>query len=469
MLDSFVVVLYLAVVLAVGLSAGRNVQNISHFAVSNRSYSSLVIFATLSASFIGGGFSMGNAEKVFTVGIINIVALWGFSLKEILVAKWIAPRMGEFLDAISIGDIMEKNYGKAGKITGGLFSVLLCVGIVGAQVGAMGYIFNVLLGIPQIWGILIGCGIVIVYSAIGGMNAVVATDILQFLLLSVGIPLTLVLGWHYVGGFSAIQAAVPANHFSFTHSSLSFWGFSSLFLTFFFGEALVPPYVQRLLISRDVTRTARGTLWSGLYSIPFFAVAGAIGLIALTMQPDMNPNLALPSVVLQVLPIGIKGFVIAGMISIVMSSADSFLNSASIAFVHDLVKPLRRVPLSEKTELSLAKWTTVVVGVASIIFAVKIKSILDILIYAYNFWAPIILVPLAAALLGYKATSRNFLVGAAAGLTGVAVWRFWLQNPGGFDGLVVGTFCNFIAFTTYYYFKKIKSRPAVYASSTADF
>jgi len=461
MLDMIIVVVYLIGILAVGIIAGRNVQNISHFAVSHRSYSAFVIFATLSASFIGGGFSMGNAEKVFTIGLINIVALWGFSIKEILVAKCIAPRMGEFSEAISVGDIMEKSYGKAGKITGGLFSVLLCAGIVGAQVGAMGYIFNVLLGIPQIWGILIGCSIVITYSAIGGMNAVVATDVIQFILLAVGMPVTLIIGWHYVGGLPAIQAAVPASNLSLTHTSMSLWGFISLFLTFLLGEALVPPYVQRLLISKDVRKTANGTLWSGLFSIPFFAVTGAVGLIALTMNPGMNPNLALPSVVLQVLPIGIKGFVIAAMISIVMSSADSFLNSAAIAFVHDLVKPLRREQLSEKMELSLAKWTTIIVGITSIIFAVKIKSIIDILIYAYNFWAPIILIPLAAVLLGYKATKANFIAGAVAGLAGVAIWGFWLQNPGGFDGLVVGTLCNFVAFTVSYQLSKNRDRQTV--------
>jgi len=113
-------------------------KSLQEFSVSHRSYSSMVIFATLSASFIGGGFSIGNAEKVFSLGIVSIVALWGFSLKEILVAKFIAPRTCNFPNVISTGDIMERGYGKAAKVVTGFFSVLLCAGIVGAQVGGHG-------------------------------------------------------------------------------------------------------------------------------------------------------------------------------------------------------------------------------------------------------------------------------------------------------------------------------------------
>lgn len=137
-IDFFLVLIYLAVVLTIGILAGRGIRSLHHFSVAGRSYSSAVVFATLSASFIGGGFTMGNAEKVFTWGIVNIFALWGFSLKEILVATLIAPRIDAFSSAISVGDIMEQAYGKSAKLVSGCFAVLLCAGIVGAQVGATG-------------------------------------------------------------------------------------------------------------------------------------------------------------------------------------------------------------------------------------------------------------------------------------------------------------------------------------------
>ncbi len=446
MLDYAIIISYLSAILLVGLWSGKGMKSLQEFSVSHRSYTSIVIFATLSASFIGGGFSIGNAEKVFRVGIVNIVVLWGFSLKELLVAKFIAPKMGNFPDVISVGDIMERGYGTMAKVITGFFSVFLCAGIVGAQVKAMGLIFNVFLDIKPIWGILIGCGIVITYSTVGGMRAVVLTDVIQFCVLAVGIPAALVFGIVKLGGFSAIKAAVPAGHFSIPGEAMTIGVFLSLFFTFLLGETLVPPYVQRLFIGKDATHTARGTMLSGIFSIPFFAITGAIGLVALALDPKLDPNLAMPTVISTVLPAGMRGIVIAGVISIVMSSADSFLNGAATSCINDLVKPLRKNRLSERQELVLAKLTNCLVGVFAVIFAIKIRSVLDILIYAYNFWAPVIVVPLAAVLLGVRVTRAGFLAGIVAGLAGVLTWNGLLRSPVGISGLVIGVLCNLIVF-----------------------
>jgi solute:Na+ symporter, SSS family len=445
-MDNIIVIVYLFIILLVGIWAGKGVKTLTQFSVAGRSFKSMIIFATLSASFIGGGFSMGNAEKVFLFGIVNIFALWGFSLKEILVAKYIAPRMDSYKSAITVGDIMGQHYGKASKIVTGIFSVMVCAGILGAQVGGIGYIFHVFLGLEQIYGILIGCGIVIIYSTVGGMRSVVFTDVIQFVVLSIGIPLTLIIGLNKVGGFSAIQAAAPVSHFSFLGGYKTILTFVSLFLTFLLGETLVPPYVQRLFLAKDTSHTRKGTLWSGLFSIPFFAVTGGIGLVALTLKSDLDPNLSMPFVIKEVLPVGLRGIVIAGVISIVMSSADSFLNAASVSFINDVVTPLKKVKINIKQELLAVRFINLFVGVISIIFAIKIKSILDILIYSYNFWSPIVLVPLVAAIMGVKANTKSFFFGSISGIIGVIIWNFILHNPKGIDGLIIGIFCNGIAF-----------------------
>ena len=459
-MDNIIVIVYLVIILIVGLLAGRKVKDLSQFSVAGRSFGSFIIFATLSASFIGGGFSMGNAEKVFLFGIVNIFALWGFSLKEILVAKFIAPHMDNYKTAISVGDIMEKHYGKISKIITGFFSVIVCAGILGAQIGSIGYIFNVFLNIPQIYGIFIGFGIVFIYSTVGGMRSVVYTDIIQFIVLSIGIPLTLVFGIIKIGGFAEIQAAVPATHFAFPGGYETIIVFVSLFLTFLLGETLVPPYVQRLFLAKDKSHTRKGTLWSGIFSIPFFAITGLIGLVALTLNPELDPNLSLPYVIQQVLPIGIRGIVVAGIISIVMSSADSFLNAASVSFIHDIITPLRKRRMTIKTEMLSVRLINIVVGAISVIFAIKIKSILDILIYAYNFWSPIILIPLVSAILGLKVKFSHFIAGAIAGVTGVVIWNIIMKNPFGIDGLVIGIASNAIVFYGLLIISGIKDKKA---------
>lgn len=454
-MDQIIVIIYLMVVLAIGVWAGKKVKNVSQFSVGGRAFGTWVIFSTLSASFIGGGFSTGNAEKVFTFGIVNIFALWGFSLKEILVSKYIAPRMKKYPNAISVGDIMEIHYGKIGQILTGVLSVMVCAGILGAQVGAIGYIFKVFLGLDKIYGILIGCGIVIIYSTIGGMRAVVFTDVIQFIVLAVAIPLTVVFGISYLGGWHEFVALIPKENLTFKGTNnMGLIQFAGLFLTFLLGETLVPPYVQRLFLSKDTKSTQRGTLYSGLFSIPFFAITGVIGLIALSIDSTIDPNLAMPFVIMKVLPIGLKGLTIAGIISIVMSSADSFLNSAAVAFSHDVIRPLSSRKISDKQELFFIRISNLVTGVVAIIVAVKIKSVLDILLYSYNFWSPIVLVPLIAVILDLKANKIHFLISAVSGIIGVLFWNIVLKNPYNLDGLVIGIFVNLIVFTFAYKFIK---------------
>lgn len=396
---------------------------------------------------------MGNAEKVFVLGIVNIFALWGFSLKEMLVATIIAPRTSHFPEFVSVGDIMVRDYGRIGKVVTGVCSLFLCSGIVGAQVGAIGYIFDTFLGITPLVGITIGCGIVIAYATMGGMKAVVWTDVVQFLVLVVGIPLTLIVGVDYVGGWAALEASTPPDRFEILGGKPVLW-FVSLFLTFLLGETLVPPYVQRLFVGKDATHTARGTFLSGLLSLPFFAVTGGIGLIALSIDPGLNPNQALPFVVKTVLPVGVTGLVIAGICGVVMSSADSFLNAAGVALVNDLINPLRKEPLDKKQSLLAAKIATALVGLGAVLFAVKIKSILDILIYSYNFWSPIILVPLVAAILRIGASRTTFIAGALAGVLGMIVWNQVLETPLPVDGLIIGVICNLIVFSVVHMVRK---------------
>lgn len=445
LVDNLVILAYLLVILYMGWST-RKLGGFREFAVSHGNYGWLAIFCTLSASFIGGGFSSGNAAKVFSSGIAYPLALCGFSLQIILVAKLVAPRIKSFPGAVSVGDIMEPVYGRRARILTGIFSVLICAGILGAQIGALGAIFNVFLGVPPLWGILVGCAVVFFYSTAGGMAAVVKTDIMQFFLLIVGIPLVFLLGVHHAGGWGSFVAAVPSGHWRVVGEAMPLTAFVSLFLVFVFGETLVPPYVQRLLIGRNAKETAKGNFWSGVVSVPFFLVTGGIGLVALQINPAMASNLALPETVKAVVPLGLSGLIIAGVISIVMSSADSFLNASSVALVQDVWKPLSKRTPTEKQLLAAARGTNLLTGAIALAFAVSIPNVLDILIAAYDFWAPTILIPLAAALLGVRARPAAFYAAVIAGTLGTLSWDRLLDRPFGFQGFVVGTALAFIAF-----------------------
>ena len=445
-IDLAIVILFLVANILIGYYSSKAVTNFSIFSVGHRSFSSFLIFCTLSATFIGGGYTFGNAASVFNHGMVFAFALLGFSVKELLVATLIAPRMGRYNDCHSVGDMIAKTYGTKAKMATGVFALLICGGILGAQVGALTAIIHTTLDINVTLGVMISFAVLLIYASLGGMRAVVFTDVMQATILLVGIPLTFFIGLHHVGGWHKVVATVPHHYLHFLSTGKDWVLFALLFVTFMFGETLVPPYVQRLFMAVSTKQTARGVLVSGLVSIPIFLIAGAVGLVAYTANQHIDANIAFPYVVSHMLPIGLRGFVIAALLAIILSSAAGFLNAASISFVNDLVKPLRKHP--EKTDfLKMARISTLLVGVIAIFFALMIKNVLTLLLAAYNFWSPIILVPLVAAIFNVKAKERDFFVGAICGIVGSLTWQFILHHPFQVSPILLGIVCNLIGFT----------------------
>lgn len=453
--DYAIVVVYLLIIVIIGIKASGKVKSIRDFSLSNKRYGVFALLATLSASFVGGGFSTGNASKVAQFGIGNILALCGFSVSIILVGTLIAPRIKRFEKAISTGEIMGMSYGKPARMVTGVFGMLVCAGILGAQVSAIGYIFNIFLGLPTLYGIVIGCSIVILYSTFGGMKAVIATDVIQFVILGVSMPVLLILSVSATGGVDAVIEGTNPEFFN-VFNNYSVLGFVSLFLTLALGEILVPPYTQRLLMGKDLKKTAKATVLSGVISVPFFIITGLIGLVGAVYfsgtTTDMNA--ILQSMVRAVVPIGLRGIVIAAMLSIVMSSADSFLNSASVSLVNDFLIPLRGKDVSEKNSLTITRLVNLVTGVMAVMIAVLIPNVLDVLLFSYNFWCPVILVPLAAALMGFKTKPAAFYAGMISGALALVIWAYVLGNPWGLDGMIVGFLMNLVVFSAVTRFSK---------------
>lgn len=445
LVDLSIIVIFLIANLAIGYWSSTKTHSFKQFSVGERHFSSFFIFCTLSATFIGGGYTIGNASKVFSGGMVFAVALLGFSLKEVLVACLVAPRMDRFRHCLSVGDMMRVNYGKHGQWITGVLSILVCGGILGAQVGALAAIIRTTLHINIIAGLCIGFSVLLIYSTLGGMRAVVLTDTLQFAILALGIPLTFFIGLHHIGGWHHLTQVVPHHYLHFLSTSSQWSFFMLLFLTWMLGETLVPPYVQRLFLSKDSQHTVRGTLASGLASIPLFLLCGGIGLVAYVYQHNMNPNEAFPFLVQQLLPVGLRGFVIAALLSIILSSAAGFLNAASISFVNDVVK-IKIKRINRHQYLWWARLSTLLVGIISILFALFIHNVLDILLLAYQFWSPIILPPLLAVIFSLKAKARDFYAAALAGILASILWHSVLHNPLGVPPVIIGVAANALIF-----------------------
>lgn len=443
--DYIIVMLVLISTICVGLFASKKVSSLTKFSVGDRNYSSITLFITLVASYMGAGFTFGLSGKTFELGVLYVIGLMGFSLQQLLVGMYIAPRVEPFRKMITVGDILQVYYGTLGRKVAGVASLITCSGMLGAQVSATGYVFNIFLGLDQSIGIFIGCGIVVLYSMTGGIRAGIATDILQFILLMTLIPLAAILGLYFVGGFSYVGAEL-FKHVASVSDSEIYINVISIFFALLIGETLIPSAVQRLLITKNVSQTVTGTVWSALISIPFFALVGVAGVTSRVIDPSLDPNLALPFLIDTVMPIGLRGLAIASIIAVIMSSADAYLNSGAVSVVRDLIDPIFQRDHSKKTELLLARLSTMVMGVIAILFAISIDNVLDVLLYSYTFWSPVILVPLVCAFYGIKISKFSFLVNGVISFVVVFCWQMYFSSYYKFDGLILGVLINGILF-----------------------
>jgi len=429
-LDLIIVAAYMLMILFVGLWTGRHVKSVRDFNVAGKSYGLFTMIATLSSSFIGGGFSNGNAAETFQRGIGNIVALFGFSLGQWLIAKLLLPRVRDLSQCTSPGDIMHRAYGRAARILTGVCSFLFAAGVLAVQIAAVGHIFRQLLGLSYTVGIVLGFSIVLLYSTTGGIASIIAIDRIQFIVLMIGIPLLVGFGLYAVGGPVKLVTSLPP---SFLHvAPTGDWlPFAGLFVSLMVGEALVPSYVQRMFVGKERHTLRKATLATAYLSVPFFIMTGTVGLLAFALDPNITASMAMPALILRVMPILLRGVVIAAMLAIVMSSADTILTSATVGLSNDVVLPL--VKLKPKAQLLLTRGINVVTGCIAMAIALQGKGVFQLLLFSYQFWAPVVLAPLICALANVRVRPAVMFCAAACGIgTTLALTGSTLSVAAGF-------------------------------------
>lgn len=457
------VLLYFAFLIAIGYRSAKKISNSSDFSVAGNKIIWPVLFATMAASFLGGGASMGKAGKSFEEGYSFMFASAAFPIATILVGVFIAPRLKRYVNAYTVGDIMAHHFGLNTKLLTGLFSIIFCVGILGAQALAIGTVFHAILGVDISTGIIIGMAVVLLYSTVGGIWAVIQTDVVQFLMLAVFMPLTMIIGVHDLGGPAVLMEKLPEINFTVT-GNYSFTMFASIFIAFFLGETLAPPYTQRALSAPDPHHARLGYSIAGVFGVLFSFVSATIGMIALLLYPSISPDQAMPTLIRDALPIGITGLVLASLLAVVMSTADSFLNSAAVIFVSDIYKPFIDPNVSDKKRLWIERLANVLIGVGAIVFALYSTSIIDALLVSYSLWAPTILIPFVLAVMLDLYCKRSALVAMIAGGLVTTLWKwgpFDLQAITGLTPLIAGVAANAVTFVVVYRYFKLELKNPV--------
>ena len=435
--DYMIVYAFLLITLAIGLRAGRGIKDMREYALANQSFGTVALTLTYLATDIGGAAVLDcGVALAYSEGIIYAVVNSGLFINYSLMAFLVAPRMAYFRKYMTLGDIMQSLYGVYSGVLVGILSFCIIVSLLGMELFILGIIFETVLGIKSSWGTILGVVVLSVYTAHGGIKSVTITDVFQFIVLIVGIPLIAYITVDAAGGMQAIFTQVPTDRLQvFGHQKFSYYLVLFIIWSFLPLGVSSPIVMQRMLMAEHTAQLRSQFLVIGTFLPLFRWILLFIGLGALVVYPSIEPKNVVAHVINELLPVGAKGIAMAALIGTSMSSLDSLLHTAGLTIVHDVIMPICNLKKVAIDELLWVKWATVLVSSIVVIIGIHTNDPFRLSLMALTFQAPTILFPVLAGIMGLKVDKRDFYIAFIGTLAAFIATKLYL--PAHYDHFAI--------------------------------
>jgi SSS family solute:Na+ symporter len=392
--DYMIIVLYFAVMLAAAYWGFRQAKTADDYLVAGRRLGYPMFIGCMAAIVLGGASTIGTTSLGYQHGISGgwLVAMLGLGL--IVLGAVLAPHLAR-LGIYTVPELMARRYGVQSQMISALVMTGYALMIAVTSTIAIGSVFDVVLGLDRALAILLAGGVVVVYSVAGGMWSITLTDIIQFVVKTVGVfmillPVVVV----KAGGLDGMREALPASYFDWT--AIGGETIFSYFLLFFLGIMIGQDIWQRAFTGRDATVTRWGTIIAGVYCLFYAFAVGLVGAAAKVLLPRLDsPDNAFAAIVTTVMPTGLAGLVLAAALAAVMSVASAALLAGSTVVANDLYPRVREV----RRPVVVSRVCTLIVGAAVLASALVLNNVVGALTVAYDLLTGALFVPIMAAIL----------------------------------------------------------------------
>ena len=445
--DVIIFVCFLVVNVILGIMSSYGIRTIKEYAVGDRNFPTATIVATLVATWVSGDTFFTQLSETYSNGLYF---MWAQSLGELacflLIGYFFAPRLAEFLGTLSIADAMRQLYGKYVGIITSVAGFIGATGMIAIQLKVSGLLFEYAFNVSDIYGIVTAGIIITLYSSLGGIKSVTFTDVIQLFTFGTIVP---TIAFFILGTINDTDILVSTlqNHKLFNYKEVfDFTSPKSLYYVFLFLFIAIPGFnpaiFQRIIMARDTKQIRSSFIIAGLTCTVLTLTTFWVSILVLSSKPNLALNDVFKHILFGYSFTGLKGLTLIGVMAMVMSTADSYINSTSILVVHDFLKPLG-VSMRKNNELILSRIASLVIGIASIILATKSGNLLQLLIAANLLYMPIVTVPFIMATLGFRTSSRAVLIGMGAGFIAVLAWELLLRT-GEIDAIIPGMTINLV-------------------------
>ena len=423
---------YSAILIAIGLRIGRFVGTTGAFFVAGRRLGAGLLFSTVLAANIGAGSTVGATGLGYDMGL----GAWWWNgsagIGSLLLALWIGPRIWRVAsrrNLLTVGDFLEYRYGRTVR---GVVAVLIWFGtlsILAGQLIGLAWILNVVAGIPKPAGCVLGGALITTYFTAGGLAGAAWVNLLQLTVKLVGFAVALPLVLQAAGGLSALLAshAVGAGGTGFWAGNRSLAYLALLVPAFMVSPGLL----QKVYGARDERAVRVGIGVNAGALMLFGFVPALMGMAAHQLHPALaNPELALPTLLVNNLPVWVGALALAAVFSAEISAADAVLFMLATSLSQDIYKRFLNPRASDRQVLGAARLAAVAGGVLGMVIAIWSPTIIGALSLFYALLGVCLFVPVVAGLHARRAGAPEALAAIAAGIATDIVVRMATDGRG---------------------------------------
>jgi SSS family solute:Na+ symporter len=436
-LDRVIIVGYFIIIVLIGVIVTRRTKTGEDLFLAGRSLGWAVIGFSLFASNISSTTLIGLSGQAYMTGISVANYEWMTGIVLIIMAIFFIPYYIKS-QITTIPEFLEKRFDSRSRKYFSVITIFLSIIVDtagGLYAGAI--VINVFFPDIPIWQTIITLGVFAgLYTAAGGLKAVVYTDVLQAVILFCGsTTLTYLMFAEFDFSWSAVIENVPDGNLSMIRPiddpALPWLGtLVGVPILGFYYWATNQYIVQRVLGAKDVNNARWGAMLGGMLKLPVLFIMVIPGVMAFSVFPELtDPDMVFPVMVANILPVGVTGLVLAGLISAILSSIDSTLNSASTLITMDFVKP-RNPNLTAKQTAKIGRYTTLILMVVAASWAPMIQTFPGMFQYIQESFAYVVPPVVAIFFLGilWKRGNRHAAFWTLCGGHGLSATLFVLAQ-----------------------------------------
>ena len=436
-LDLLVVVFYFLVIGAVGWLGVRRATTKEDYLVAGRNLGPCLYLGTLSAVVLGGASTIGSVKLGYTYGISG-VWLCGALGAGIVVLSMVLAKPLLKLKLYTVSQVLARRYHPAARVTSGAIMLAYDLMVAVTSIIAIGSVMQVMFDLSFTASILLGGGLVVLYSTLGGMWSLTLTDIIQFIIMTVGMMLVLMpMSIVKAGGWAAFSSQLPDSYYQL--SSIGLDTILVFFLIYFFGILIGQDIWQRVFTARSINIARYAGLGAGVYCVLYGVTGALIGMAGKLVLPQLtNTDGAFAAIAQAVLPAGVSGLVAAAALAALMSTASACLLASSTITLEDVLPAIRKRPSGG---LAAGRLTTLIMGCIMLGLAFVVRDVMMALTLAYNLLVGGMLIPLIGAILWQRATSTGAIASMLTGslcVLGLMYYQGIEANSPIYGGLLAG-------------------------------